>query len=109
MNFHFLQPIVDFIDKICSKCVALERFVYAGMSRPDFGISPSLPKEPSKEEDKFQNLTSIYVQFSAEGYGDEYDAALENFKKYLTAKCPKLQKPIQLDSSDEYQVVFESK
>ena len=111
MNFHFLQPIVDFIDKICSKCVALERFVYAGMSRPDFGISPSLPKEPSKEEDKFQNLTYIYVEFVAEEdyYEDEFEATLENFKKYLTAKCPKLQKPIQLDSSDEYQVVFESK
>ena len=111
--FRFLQPIVDFIDKICLKCPALERFVYlyAGVSRPGFGISATLPKEPSKEEDKFQNLTYIYVEFHAEKdyYEDEYEATLENFKKYLTAKCPKLEKPIQLDSSDEYQVVFESK
>ena len=113
-----MQPIVDFIDKICLKCPALERFVYlyAGVSRPGFGISATLPKEPSKEEDKFQNLTYIYVEFHAEKdyYEDEYEATLENFKKYLIAKCPNLEKleiprSIQLDSRDEYQVVFESK
>ena len=109
--FWLFQQIVDFIDKICSKCPKLERFVYEGYSDSFECISIDFPKEPSKEEDKFQNLTYIYVEFVAEEdyYEDEFEATLENFKKYLTAKCPKLQKPIQLDSSDEYQVVFESK
>ena len=85
--------------------------MYEGYSDSFECISIDFPKEPSKEEDKFQNLTYIYVEFVAEEdyYEDEFEATLENFKKYLTAKCPKLQKPIQLDSSDEYQVVFESK
>ena len=99
------------IDKICSKCPKLERFVYEGDSKPNESISIDFPKEPSKEEDKFQNLTYIFVEFEVweEDYLGEYEEILENFKKYLTAKCPKLEKPIQLDRSDEYQVVFESK
>ena len=85
--------------------------MYDGDSRPFECISIDFPKEPSKEEDKFQNISYVYVKFHAEKdyYEDEYEATLDNFKKYLTAKCPKLEKPIQLDSSDEYQVVFESK
>ena len=90
--------------------------MYEGDSRPDDSISTNFPKEPSKEEDKFQNLGYIYVKFHAEKdyYEDEYKATLENFKKYLIAKCPNLEKleiprSIQLDSRDEYQVVFESK
>ena len=85
--------------------------MYEGYSTPNECISISFPKQPSIEEDKFQNLTYIYVEFHAEKdyYEDEYEATLENFKKFLTAKCPKLEKSIQLDSSDDYQVVFESK
>ena len=86
--------------------------MYEGYSDSFECISIDFPKEPSKEEDKFQNLTYIYVEFHArkDHYEeDEYEATLENFKKFLTAKCPKLEKPIQLVNSDEYHVVFESK
>ena len=103
-------PIVEFINRICSTCRNLESFVYEG-GFPDYKISPTYPKMPSKGEDKFPNLNYIKIEFDIvvdEDYRrleqnpiSEDGAVLENFRKYLTAKCPNLKNPILMEQTDE--------
>ena len=113
MPFNF-QSIVEFIDNICSKCRNLEAFEYQGLDfypdrKSNFGTSDL--KMPSKDEDKFPNLTYIKLEFSTHPSvsKSKSDIALEKFKKYLTAKCPNLKKSIQRNKGEyHYQVLFES-
>ena len=104
-----LCPIVEFIDRICSTCRNLESFVHEG-SYPGSNISPKYPKMPSEDEDKFPNLKYIKVEFIIDVNEDmrspgqnpisEHGAVLENFRKYLTAKCPNLKNPILIEQKD---------
>ena len=60
---------------------------------------------PSNDKDKCSNLKYSKAEFTLLGnpkifYKDDLwrlDANLENFKNYLTIKCPNLQIPIQID------------
>ena len=59
---------------------------------------------PSKDEDIFPKLTYIQLKF----YYDDLivdpvltDVAIDNFTKYLTTKCPNLEKPIQFGETDD--------
>ena len=117
--FFYFQPIPEFIDKVCSRCRNLESFVYEG-GYPDEKISHEKPKIPTKDEDKFPKLTDIKVAFDfftkdhrLSNFGIEDDAILGNFKNYLTAKCPRLNKPIVIQKVRKrirtVTVVFESK
>ena len=87
---------------------------------PDGKISHEKPKMPTKDEDKFPKLTDIKVAFDfftkdhrLSNFGIEDDAILGNFKNYLTAKCPRLIKPIVIDQEEigigSVSLVFESK
>ena len=87
---------------------------------PDGKISDKNPKIPTKDEDKFTKLTHIKVAFDHmikdhRLYNNEIedDAILGNFKNYLTAKCPRLNKPIVIDQEEigigSVSLVFESK
>ena len=104
---------------------------------PDGKISDKKPKIPTKDEDKFNKLTHIKVAFDyidkdhrlyskrllsenrdkrwlrLYNYGIEDDAILGNFKNYLTAKCPRLNKPIVIQQARTgiraLSFVFESK
>ena len=95
-------PIVEFIDRICSTCRNLESFVHEG----SYQCTPMYPKMPFKDEDKFPNLKYIKVEFIeiVEMFRRsifEDGAILENFRKYLTAKCPNLKNPILMEQTDE--------
>ena len=74
---------------------------------------------PSKDEDKFPKLTYTKIEFcilkkyqlhcEPDSPVDLLDLAVKNIKKYLTAKCPNLKKPIQIRNGElPNQVVFES-
>ena len=87
---------------------------------PDGKISHEKPKIPTKDEDKFPKLTHLKVAFDffkkdhrLSNFGIEDDAILGNFKNYLTAKCPRLIKPIVIDQEEigigSVSLVFESK
>ena len=101
-----MQPIVKFIDKICSNCQNLEflKYVVNLDAIGIIGITDKFPKVPSKDEDIFPKLTYIQLKF----YYDDLisdpvltDAAVDNFTKYLTTKCPNLEKPIQFGETDD--------
>ena len=108
------QPTVQFIDKISSKCRNLKHFDYEVCNLPDIDITNTYPKVSSKDEDIFPKLTYIRVKFNYDDYDFEKDpsknTALDNFTKYLTAKCPNLKGPIESnETSDGYSnIVFES-
>ena len=119
----FFQPISEFIDNVCKRCRNLETFEYEG-GYPDSKISNVYPELPIKEEDKFPKLTYIKVaiDMATKEYrlhlfdldkGVEDDAILDNFKNYLTAKCPNLKNPIQIelvqDNVRSRSFAFESK
>ena len=96
------------MDVISSECRNLEHFVYKGYRSFDIG-----PSFPSQNEEKFPNLKYIKIEFGP-GYAlrDESEsvalmAELEKFKNYLSTKCPKLEKPIQLDLKKEEIVLTE--
>ena len=107
------QPTVEFIDKISSNCRNLKHFDYEVCNMPDIDITNTYPKVSSKDEDIFPKLTYIRVKFNYD-YDFEKDpsknTALDNFTKYLTAKCPNLKGPIESnETSDGYSnIVFES-
>ena len=111
-----MQPIVKFIDKICSNCRNLEflKYVVNLDAIGNIGITDKFPKVPSKDEDIFPKLTYIRVKFNYEERDFEGDPsrnrALENFTKYLTAKCPNLKGHIESDKGIDgyFNVVFES-
>ena len=78
---------------------------------PRYSDSYSDPKLPSKDEDKFPKLNYMKLEFGTNPSFSESkrDLVLENFKKYLTAKCPNLKKPIQRNKGEfRHQVMFES-
>ena len=108
------QPTVQFIDKISSKCRNLKHFDYEVCNLPDIDITNTYPKVSSKDEDIFPKLTYIRVKFNYEERDFEGDPsrnrALENFTKYLTAKCPNLKGPIESDETSYgySNIVFES-
>lgn len=98
------NPIAEFIDRICSTFRNLESFVHEA----DNEISPTYPKMPFKDEDKFPNLKYIKVEFKIDvGQNpiSEDSAVLENFRKYLTAKCPKLKNPIQIEQTGDLSIM----
>ena len=100
-----MQQIVEFIDKICSNCRNLEGFEYVLLLKEirDIDIATdTFPKVLSKDEDIFPNLTYIQVEFCYENlnFVTLSDAAIENFTKYLTTKCPNLEKPIQIEKAE---------
>ena len=71
---------------------------------PDGKISDKHPKMPTKDEDKFPKLTNIKVaidylikDYRLYNYEIEDDAILDNFKNYLTDKCPSLKNPIKIE------------
>ena len=101
-----MQQIVEFIDKICSNCRNLEGFKYVLLLKEigDIDIATDkFPKVLSKDEDIFPNLTYIQVEFCYENqnFVTLSDAAIENFTKYLTTKCPNLEKPIQIEKAED--------
>ena len=108
------QPTVEFIDKISSNCRNLKRFDYEVCNMPDIDITNTYPKVSSKDEDIFPNLTYIRVKFNYAEHDFKGDpsknTALENFTKYLTAKCPNLKGPIESDETSYgySNIVFES-
>ena len=86
---------------ISSECQDLERFVYYGYYN---NYKPDLKNlgAPSNDKDKFSNLKYIKAEFELGEifHKDDLwkiDANLENFKNYLTIKCPKLESPIRID------------
>ena len=87
---------------------------------PDGKISHEYPKIPSKDEDKFLKLTHIKVvidyltkDYRLYSLEIEDDAILDNFKNYLSAKCPSLKNPIEIEKVETgigcLSVAFESK
>ena len=86
---------------ISTKCQDLESFVYYGFYS---SFKPGLPRfgAPSNDKDKFSNLKYIKAEFTLGQtlHKDDLwklDANLENFKNYLTIKCPNLEIPIRID------------
>ena len=70
----------------------------------------------TKEQEKalFPNLKYIFVEFDLGSRiykSNTRHLVFEKFKNYLIAKCPKLEKPIQIDNSQRQHknVVFKSK
>ena len=70
----------------------------------------------TKEQENalFPNLKYIFVEFDLGSRiykSNTRHLVFEKFKNYLIAKCPKLEKPIQIDNSQRHHkhVVFESK
>ena len=101
-----LCPIPEFIDKICSTCRNLEYFLYEGgypgpMLLDEFPskISDQYPKVQFKDEDKFPKLDYIKIKFYVMDINKEHEdkPIMENFQKYLTAKCPNLKNPILME------------
>ena len=61
-------------------------------------ITNDFPREPTEDEDKFLMLTKIKVEFCVHiAYYEE--RAMKNYQNYLIAKCPKVEKPIQMEIS----------
>ena len=114
-----LQSIDEFLEKICSKCKHLERFEYNGGELIDHNITKDDPKIPSNGNETLTNLTHIKLQFGIDqqGYDSnaEKNAVIQNFWKYLEAKCPNLKKPILVKveksgvwKNDFRSIIFES-
>ena len=94
-----LQPIAEFIDKIASKCKSLQKFEYVG-SCPGEKITNDYPI--FKNEEKFTKLDSLKIEFTLDDYNIQEGLLIaENFKKYLTAKCPSLKKAIQIETKED--------
>ena len=85
-------------DLISSECQTLESFVYEGRHKIGLG-DPTYA--PSNNEDKFPSLKYIKADFCRYISLNESEltlmAELEDFKKYLSTKCPNLENPIQID------------
>ena len=92
-----------FMDLVSSECRNLEHFVYKGYKSFDIG-----PTFPSQNEEKFPNLKYIKAEFDVcnalwiENESWDLMANLENFKNYLSTKCPTLEKPILLELKKPY-------
>ena len=71
---------------------------------------PELP-DPEDEDTTFSNLKYLYIKFHLWEKEDpeEKGDIIENFKKYLTVKCPRLTNPIAVNDDHSTEVIFESK
>ena len=99
------HSIVKFVDLMCHKFRNLKEISIEVGSAKD--ITNDFPRAPTKDEDKFPMLTKIKIMF-----GGRYDGenAMKNFHNYLIAKCPKVEKPIQMEKSPRsLYYTFESK
>ena len=103
------------MDLISSKLETLEWFSFRGPdTESDFnGLekdNPEIP-DPKNDYELFPNLKYICINVTI---NDEYDvehrqAVIDNFKKYLVVKSPKLINPIHISFHHPLRVIFESR
>ena len=103
------------MDLLSSKLQNLEWFSFRGPeTESDFnGLekdNPELP-DPNNDYELFQNLKYICINITI---NDEYDVkhrqeVIDNFKKYLVVKSPKLINPIHISFHRPLRVIFESR
>ena len=103
------------MDLISSKLETLEWFSFRGPdTESDFnGLekdNPEIP-DPKNEYGLFSSLKYICINVTI---NDEYDvehrqAVIDNFKKYLVVKSPKLINPIHISFHYPLRVIFESR
>ena len=102
------HSIVKFIDLMCHKLRNLKEIsIEVGVTED---ITKDFPRTPTEDEDKFPMLTQIKIEL----FADDEEKAMKNFKNYLIAKCPKVEKPIEMEMemSEDYnypKYSFESK
>ena len=81
----------------------------------DYEIKKNYPEIPDLEDEDttFSNLKYLYIKFHLilwdEDDPEEREEIIDNFKKYLTVKCPRLTNPIQVNDDHSTEVIFESK
>ena len=106
-----MQNSVKLLDQVCYYLENLEWFSYKGSSY--YGIKKKRPKipDPEDEGDTFTNLKYIFFQVSIYDKEDplDRDEIIDNFKKCLIAKCPRLTSSLQVNDDHDSIVIFESR